>query len=64
MLEDMVLEDDREVPQDMARLIETAREEWGALQATTERVTVARVAALDLMRERRKSPVSRLSVQR
>ena len=64
MLEDMVLEEEREVPQDMGRLIETAREEWGALQATTERVTVALVAALDLMRERRKAPVFRLSVQR
>jgi len=64
MLEDMVMEEDREVPEDIASLIEAAREEWGALQATTERVTVALVSALDLMRERRKAPVFRLSVQR
>ena len=64
MLEDMVMEDGREMPQDMAALIETAREEWNALQATTERVTRALVSALDLMRERPKAPVFRLTVQR
>lgn len=64
MLEDMVMEADREMPEDIGTLIETAREEWGALQATTERVTVALVSALDLMRERRKSPLFHLTVQR
>ncbi len=64
MLEDMVMEEDREVPEDIAALIETAREEWDALRATSERVTLALVSALDLMRERRKAPVFRLSVQR
>ncbi len=64
MLEDMVMEEDREVPEDIASLIEAARDERRALQATGERVTVALVSALDLMRERRKAPVFRLSVQR
>jgi len=64
MLEDMVMEEGREVPEDMASLIATAREAWSALQATSERVAVALVQALDLMRERRKAPVFRLSVQR
>lgn len=64
MLEDMVLEEDREVPDNIGALIETARAQWGALQATTERVVVALIQALDLMRERRKAPVFRLSVQR
>jgi len=64
MLEDMVMEEGREVPEDMASLIATAREAWSALQATSERVAVALVQALDLMREQRKAPVFRLSVQR
>jgi len=64
MLEDMVLEEDREVPDDIGALIETARAEWGALQETTDRVVVALVQALDLMHERRKAPVFHLSVQR
>jgi GMP synthase (glutamine-hydrolysing) len=64
MLEDMVLKEDREVPRDRGTLFETARAEWGGLQATTDRVTVTPVEALDLVRERRKSPVFRLSAQR
>jgi len=64
MLEDMVMEEGREMPEDTASQIATAREEWDALQAASERVTVALVQALDLMRERRKAPVFRLSVQR
>ena len=64
MLEDMVLEEDREVPDDIGALIGTAREEWTVSQETTDRVVVALVDALDLMRERRKAPVFRLSVQR
>jgi GMP synthase (glutamine-hydrolysing) len=64
MLEDMVLEEDREVPGDIGALIETARAEWAALQETTDRVVVALVQALDLMHERRKAPVFHLSVQR
>lgn len=64
MLEDMVMEEDREVPEDIATLIETARETWSTLQATSERVTRALVSALDLMRERRKAPVFHLAVKR
>jgi GMP synthase (glutamine-hydrolysing) len=64
MLEDMVLEENREVPDDIGALIETAREEWRSLQETTDRAVIALVDALDLMRERRKAPVFHLSVQR
>ena len=49
MLEDMVMEADREMPENIGTLIETARAEWDALQATTERVTVALVSALELI---------------
>ena len=64
MLEDMVLEEDREVPEDIGALIETAGDEWTVSQETTDRVVVALVDALDLMRERRKAPVFRLSLRR
>jgi len=64
MLEDMVLEEDREVRDDIGALIETAREEWTVLRETADRVAVALVDALDLTRARRKAPVLRLSLER
>lgn len=60
MLEDMVMEEDRPVPEHMGALIETARTEWEALQETTARVAAALVEALKLMDERRKMPVFRI----
>jgi GMP synthase (glutamine-hydrolysing) len=57
MIEDMVMEEDRPVPDDVGELIETARERWEQTQETIELVMVALVQALDLMRERRKMPV-------
>ena len=39
------------------RMIETARTQWDDTQRTIDRVMVALVQALDLMRERRKMPV-------
>jgi GMP synthase (glutamine-hydrolysing) len=57
MIEDMVMEADRLVPEDIGALIETARERWEETQQTIDLVMVALVQALDLMRERRKMPV-------
>jgi putative intracellular protease/amidase len=60
MLEDMVMEEGRGVPEDFGALIETARAEWGGLHETSARVAAALVSTLDLMEERRKMPVFRL----
>ncbi len=57
MLEDMVMEEDRPVPENIGELIQAAREKWPALQEITDRVSAALVAALGLMDERRKAPV-------
>jgi len=57
MIEDMVMEEDRPVPEHIGALIEEARERWAETQDTIDRVVVALVKALDLMQERRKMPV-------
>ncbi len=57
MIEDMVMEEGRPVPEHIAELIETARAQWDDTQQTIDRVMVALVQALDLMHERRKMPV-------
>lgn len=61
MIEDMIMEDGRPVPDDMGELLATAREEWYEWQATTDRVVAALVQSLDLMRERHKMPVFALN---
>lgn len=60
MLEDMVMEQGRSVPDNIGALIDTARAEWPALQESTDRVAAALVSALALMDERRKAPVFRI----
>lgn len=57
MIEDMVMEGDRQVPEHIGELIETARAQWDETQSTTDLVMVALVQALDLMQERKKMPV-------
>jgi GMP synthase (glutamine-hydrolysing) len=57
MIEDMVMEEDRPVPENIGELIDQARAQWDTTQETVDRVMVALVQALDLMRERRKMPV-------
>jgi hypothetical protein len=57
MIEDMIMEDDRPVPDNVGELLEQARAQWAEMQATTDRVMGALVEALDLMHERRKPPV-------
>jgi GMP synthase-like glutamine amidotransferase len=61
MLEDMIMEDGRPVPDDIGDLLATARDEWRDWQSTTDRVSAALVKALDLMRERHKMPVFALN---
>jgi GMP synthase (glutamine-hydrolysing) len=57
MLEDMVMEEDRPVPANMAELLETARAQWPLMRETTSRVAAALVGAQGLMDERRRRPV-------
>lgn len=60
MLEDMVMEEERTVPENVGELIEAARKDWEALQETSAKVVAGLVSALNLMDERRKMPVFRL----
>lgn len=60
MLEDMVMEEGRPVPDNIGELIEGARARWPELQQTTDLIAAALVSALALMDERRKAPVFRI----
>jgi GMP synthase-like glutamine amidotransferase len=57
MIEDMIMEDGRPVPDHIGALLEEARARWDETQETTARVVAALIEALDLMQERRKMPV-------
>lgn len=56
MIEDMIMEDGRPVPDDIGALLDEARARWDETQQTTHRVTAALVSALGLMDEARKAP--------
>ncbi len=62
MIEDMIMEAKRETPDNIGELLGQARMEWNGMQELTDRIVVALVTELDLMTERRKSPVFRLNV--
>ncbi len=62
MIEDMVMEANRSVPENIAELLATARAEWTGMQDTTDRVIGALVKELDLMRERRKVTIIPITV--
>lgn len=64
MLEEMVMEEGRPVPEHIGELIESARAQWDETQKTVDLVMVALVQALDLMRERRKMPVFTLKAMK
>jgi GMP synthase-like glutamine amidotransferase len=61
MLEDMAMEEGRELPEDFGELIRRARAEWAELRRAADAAIAALVAALELMRERRKPPVFALN---
>jgi len=63
MLEDMIMEAGRVVPDNISELLSEARNEWAATQKNTDQITIALVSTLDLMKERRKPPVIRLNVE-
>ena len=52
MLEDMVMEEGRDVPDNIAELIAEARERWGESQVLAARVFAALASELGLMQER------------
>jgi GMP synthase-like glutamine amidotransferase len=57
MIEDMIMEEGRPLPETIGDVLATARAEWPQTQKTTDRVLAALVSALDLMHERRRMPV-------
>ncbi|MEK6594523.1 MAG: GMP synthase [Pseudomonadota bacterium] len=61
MLEDMIMEEDRPLPDNIGELLEESRAQWSESQHTADHVVAALVSALDLMRERRKMPVFTLN---
>ncbi len=63
MLEDMVMEAGRLIPDNIGQLLSEARREWTTTQKNTDQITIALVSALDLMKERRKPTVIRLNVE-
>lgn len=63
MLEDLIMEEGHNPPENIGELLAEARERWEEMQETTDQVVVALVKALDLMRERRKMPVFNLKVE-
>jgi GMP synthase-like glutamine amidotransferase len=64
MIEDMVMEEDRPVPESIGDLLDEARAQWVDMQETTDRVVAALVSSLDLMHERRKMPLFTMTVKR
>ncbi|HUW98323.1 MAG TPA: hypothetical protein VMV40_05690 [Acidiferrobacter sp.] len=62
MIEDMIMEADRNAPADIGELLTSARRHWPDTQKITDRVIVGLVKELDLMAERRKMPVFRLNI--
>jgi len=62
MIEDMIMEQNRPVPDNIGELLSEARMNWGDMQVTMDKVVVALVTALDLMKERRKMPIFSLNV--
>jgi GMP synthase (glutamine-hydrolysing) len=62
MIEDMIMEDNRPLPDNIGDLLGEARELWMQTQKNTAEVSLALVTALDLMTEHRKMPVFSLNV--
>lgn len=63
MLEDMVMEADRDTPDNIGEILSQARDEWVTTQVTTDNFIVALVKSLDLMQDRKKAPIFNLKVE-
>lgn len=64
LIEDILMEEGREVPEDVGEILSRMRELWPQMQQQTDRVVVALVTSLKLMRERHKPPVFSLKVEK
>ncbi len=62
LIEDILMEEDRETPGNIGELLEQARVLWPEMQKTTDRVVVALVRELALMTEQRKPRVFALKM--
>ena len=62
MIEDMMMEDNRPLPDHIADILAEARMNWTVGQQTSAEISLALVTALDLMTERHKMPVFNLNV--
>ncbi|MFA7496405.1 MAG: GMP synthase [Acidithiobacillus sp.] len=62
LIEDILMEEDRETPENIGDLLGQCRALWPEMQKTTDRVIVALVRELALMTEKRKPPVFSLKV--
>ncbi|OYV78419.1 MAG: GMP synthase, partial [Acidithiobacillus ferrivorans] len=62
LIEDILMEEDRETPENIGELLGQARALWPEMQKTTDRVIVALVRELSLMTEKRKPRVFALKV--
>ncbi|MEW6313208.1 MAG: GMP synthase [Pseudomonadota bacterium] len=62
MIEDMIMETERPLPEHIGEILQQAREYRDENRYTTEAAVAALVSELDLMRERHKPPVINLSV--
>ncbi len=62
MIEDMMMEDNRPLPDDIGDILAEARQHWTTGQQTAAEISLALVSALDLMTERHKMPVFSLNV--
>lgn len=62
MIEDMMMEDNRPLPDNIGEILDEARANWTVGQQTAAEICLALVSALDLMTERHKMPVFNLNV--
>lgn len=63
MLEDIIMEDDHNPPDNIGELLTEARAKWGNMQRVTDKFVVGLVQSVNLMQERRKMPVFKLSIE-
>ena len=62
MIEDMMMEDNRPLPDNITEILAEARANWPVGQQVSAEICLALVTALDLMTERHKMPVFNLNV--
>jgi GMP synthase-like glutamine amidotransferase len=62
MIEDMLMEDNRPLPDNIGEILAEAREHWPVNQQIAADICLALVTSLDLMTERHKMPVFNLNV--